>query len=55
MSKNDITGDEIKTKVVTEKFRQNFEAIFGKPLPKEEQEKPSASKQDDTGNVRHPI
>lgn len=30
MSTNDITGDEIKTKVVTEKFRQNFDAIFKK-------------------------
>lgn len=30
-AKNDITGDEIKTKgVVTQQFRDNFDRIFGK-------------------------
>jgi hypothetical protein len=62
MSKNDITGDDIKTKVITDQFRKNFEAIFGKQIEpgytgtaEQEQEKPSDSKQDDTGNVRNPV
>lgn len=29
MSRNEITGDEIKTKPATQQFRQNHEAIFG--------------------------
>lgn len=29
MSKNDITGDEIKTGVVTEAYRSGWERIFG--------------------------
>ena len=28
MSKNDVTGDDIKTKQVTEKYRENFDKIF---------------------------
>ena len=31
MSKNDITGDEIKTKEVSDSYRDNFDKIFGKP------------------------
>lgn len=30
VSKNDITGDSIRTKVVTDKFRDGYDAIFGK-------------------------
>jgi hypothetical protein len=29
MSKNDITGDEIKSKPSTEKYRENYDKIFG--------------------------
>lgn len=29
MSKNDITGDDIKSKVVTDKFRDGHDRIFG--------------------------
>jgi hypothetical protein len=37
-TRNDITGDEIKTKEITDKYRENFDLIFGtlKPLPKSE-------------------
>jgi hypothetical protein len=40
-TRNDITGDEIKTKEITDKYRENFDQIFGtlKPLPKSEVEK----------------
>lgn len=31
MSKNDITGDNIQTKVASESYRNNFDAIFRKP------------------------
>ena len=31
MSKNDITGDEIKTKGASDSYRDNFDKIFGKP------------------------
>lgn len=40
-SKNDITGDEIKTKGSNEKYRENWERIFGKDKQKG---KPSESK-----------
>ena len=30
-TRNDITGDEIKTKEITDKYRENFDLIFGKP------------------------
>ena len=30
MSKNDITGDSLRTKPSTDKFRDNWETIFGK-------------------------
>ena len=33
-TRNDITGDEIKTKEITDKYRENFDLIFGKPEPK---------------------
>ena len=29
MSRNDITGDEIKTKVTTSAYRDNYDLIFG--------------------------
>ena len=28
MSKNDVTGDEIKTKQITDAYRKNFDEIF---------------------------
>jgi hypothetical protein len=31
VSKNDITGDEIKTKEASDSYRDNFDKIFGKP------------------------
>lgn len=33
MAKNDITGDEIKSKVNTKQFEENFDRIFRKPKP----------------------
>lgn len=30
MSHNDITGDKIATKTVTDAYRNNYDAIFGK-------------------------
>jgi hypothetical protein len=30
-TRNDITGDEIKTKGVSDSYRDNFDKIFGKP------------------------
>ena len=35
-TRNDITGDEIKTKEITDKYRENFDLIFGNPQPKEQ-------------------
>jgi hypothetical protein len=35
-TRNDITGDEIKTKEITDKYRENFDKIFRKPEPLEE-------------------
>jgi hypothetical protein len=32
---NPITGDEIKTKVVSDQYRNNFDAIFRKPINNE--------------------
>lgn len=29
-TKNDITGDSIRTKTVSDAFRSNYDAIFGK-------------------------
>lgn len=36
MSKNDITGDEIKTKSANEQYRENWDRIFGKKKTAEE-------------------
>lgn len=33
MSRNDITGDEIKTKAASAEYRQNHEKIFGQSRP----------------------
>lgn len=30
-ARNDVTGDLIQSKVVTDKFREQFDLIFGKP------------------------
>jgi hypothetical protein len=38
-TRNDVTGDEIKTKEITDKYRENFDLIFGKPKPEEQKEK----------------
>ena len=41
VTRNDVTGDEIKTKEITDKYRENFDRIFGslKPLPQVEVDK----------------
>jgi len=31
MSKNDVTGDNIKSKLPSKSFDENFDRIFGKP------------------------
>ena len=31
---NDITGDAIKTKEITDKFRENFDKIFNSTCPR---------------------
>lgn len=33
-TKNDITGDQIKTKLPSENYRNNFDKIFGKKKKK---------------------
>jgi hypothetical protein len=33
MSINDITGDAIATRVVTDAYRNNYDSIFGKKKP----------------------
>lgn len=38
MATNDITGDEIRSKVNSEKFRAGWDAIFGKKEEKIEEE-----------------
>lgn len=35
MSKNDVTGDEIKTKVSTQAYRDGWDRIFGNKNEKE--------------------
>lgn len=32
-SKNDVTGDSIRTKGPSKKYEDNWEKIFGKPCP----------------------
>jgi hypothetical protein len=34
-TKNDITGDSIQTGVVTDKYRNNYDIIWGKKTPQE--------------------
>lgn len=36
--KNDITGDELKTKPASDAYRQNYDLIFRKPTDKRELE-----------------
>lgn len=43
-TKNDITGDTIITKGTTDKYRDNWDAIFGKP-------KVTQDKQEEKDNV----
>jgi len=38
-TRNDVTGDEIKSKDNSDSYRENFERIFGKPKPEEQKEK----------------
>lgn len=45
-AKNDVTGDSIKSKVNSEEYRNNWEAIFKKK--KEETESPKEEKNDDS-------
>lgn len=49
MAFNDITGDALKTRVTTDKYRDNFDAIFRrKPVQSEqtESEAPEVDQQD---------
>lgn len=50
MSKNDVTGDKIKTKNITENYRSNFDKIFKKAEPGytgEVRKKPEEEKKDE--------
>lgn len=38
-TKNEITGDKIKSRPNTDSFEKNFEKIFGKPKDKKENKK----------------
>lgn len=38
MATNDVTGDEIRTRAPSDKFRENWDAIFGKRGEKEQSE-----------------
>jgi len=44
ISKNPITGDEIKSKSNTEKYRDGWDLIFGKKEEKEKKEKKDKKK-----------
>ena len=37
---NDVTGDKLKSKVVNDNFRNNFDRIFGKPDEDVKEHKP---------------
>lgn len=37
-TRNDITGDAIKSKVASQAYKDNWDRIFGKSSPVEEQE-----------------
>ena len=46
-TKNDITGDSIQTRVVTDEYRNNYDIIWGKKTP---QEVDDAKAEDDAFN-----
>ena len=50
-TKNDITGDTLKTKPASEKYRENWDRIFGNKTP--QQEKPSESKDIQSDQAMH--
>lgn len=47
-SKNDITGDSIKTKIPSEQYRNNYDLIFGKKKPEEKKENEKIQQKHDT-------
>lgn len=40
-TRNDITGDAIRTRTITDKYRDNYDAIFGKKSEKKKEDKHS--------------
>lgn len=47
-TRNDITGDSITTRTISEKFRNNYDAIFGKNKIKEAKEENHANREVET-------
>ncbi len=51
VTKNEITGKEIRSKPSSELYRQNWELIFGNPLKTElEKQPPEGESKDDEKN-----
>lgn len=48
-AKNDITGDSIQTRGISEAYRNNYDLIFGKKKPKSEPEQELSQKEPDDG------
>ena len=53
MATNDITGDEIRTRASSDKFRENWDAIFGKKEERVEEEtaKEETAKEEKGGDI----
>ena len=50
-SKNDITGDDIKTGLVSEKYRDGWDTIFGQKKKKENDKEDSLDGKDEQENA----
>ena len=50
VARNDITGDPIQTKGVTDKYRNNYDLIFGKKKKKEVDETATENYNTETTN-----
>ena len=50
-TRNDITGDAIKTKPASQKYYDNYDAIFGKKPVSETNDKPDNTTTDQTNKL----
>jgi hypothetical protein len=53
-TKSPVTGDSIQTKAITESYRQNFDAIFGKKEDKTNQQSPSSFMEEKQKEIKNP-